>query len=448
MYLALTIEFANSKKYEVIINKTFEVERKEIQTLKHTIGASTWEGEIEGDLDQDNTGEYALVSTVDELLKWAYTANNINNSYGLKLMKDIEMPAFEIEEDAENQTYKLNEQKPITVTDGVPSGSNWIPVCGGISSLSEAYSGHIEGNNKKISGLYIKYNQNYAGFIGYAYDDVSVKDLTIENSSINGEKYVGVIMGASQHNSLVENVHVKSTTISGTSNIGGIVGLNYSRNVKADGTFFGEKISIIKNCTIDNTSTVNGTANEVGGICGSNNGAALIHCVNYADVTGNQFVGGVVGLNRPYNTSRDGYVIACGSTADATIHANDKYAGGIIGKAFKDNNQINTVGYIVASYSLSTVTGQKNATLAGFSVNGTIRSSWSAKNGVSSYSHYSNGGKFERISSEHFNSSNDINAEFVSKMNQAITDYNKIEGIEINCPYTWNIGADGWPVLK
>lgn len=447
--LTLTIEFANSKKYEVTIDKTFEVERKEIQSLKHTIGASTWEGEIEGDLDQDNIGEYASVSNVDELLKWAYTANNINNSYGLKLMNDIEMPAFEIEEDAENQTYKLNKQKPITVTDGIPSGSNWIPIRSGIRSLSEAYSGHIEGNNKKISGLYMKYDQEYVGLIGYAYDDVSVKNLTIENSVINSSKgYVGAIMGESQHNSLVENAHVKNTKISGKGSVGGIVGHNYSRNVKADGTYVGEIISIIRNCTIDKESSINGTGSEVGGICGSNYGAALIYCVNNADVTGNTNVGGVVGMNRAYNTGREGYVIACSSTEDATIHATGQYAGGIVGNAFKDNKQENTVGHIVACYSLSTVTGKNNATLAGFSTNGTIRSSWAWKNGVSSYAHYSNGGKFERINSDHFDTTDEIKEEFVNAMNQSIAEYNNIEGIEITCPYTWSWTSGSWPVLK
>lgn len=69
--LTLTVEFADSKKYEVIINKTFEVERKEIQSLKHTIGASTWEGEIEGDLINilDKPANIGSAADLDNILK-------------------------------------------------------------------------------------------------------------------------------------------------------------------------------------------------------------------------------------------------------------------------------------------------------------------------------------------------------------------------------------------
>lgn len=445
--LTLTVEFADSKKYEVIINKTFEVERKEIQSLKHTIGASTWEGEIEGDLDQDNTGEYALVSTVDELLKWAYIANNINNSYGLKLMKDIEISAYEIEEDAENQTYKLNEQKPITVTDGVPSGSNWIPVCGGINSLSEAYSGHIEGNNKTIKGLRVVENTNKVGFIGAMYDDASIQNLVIEDAVIKGVTETGAAIGRSHNGTLVKNVHVKNSTIKGKEDVGGVAGLNY-RRIKSG---IDEKISIMENCTTDKDTQVLGTGSQVGGICGNNNGALVINCINNADVTGDALVGGICGQSREYNTGVNGYLIACGSTADATITAtgNNGSAGGIVGWAVIDraNHGYDVESYVVACYSNSSISGFYKGTILGTNNNCVIRASWGEQKGTTQIAGYT-ASQPTLYATYNFENVDAVNQDAVNEMNLAIAAYNKIEGVEVECPYIWEIGADGWPILK
>ena len=446
--LTLTIEFANSKTYNVTIDKTFEVERKEIQTLKHTIGASTWEGEIEGDLNQDNTGESVSVSNVNELLKWAYTANNINNSYGLKLMKDIEMPAFEIEEDAENQTYKLNEQKPITVTDGVPSGSNWIPVCGGgINSLSEAYSGHIKGNNKTIKGLRVVENTDQVGFIGAMYDDASIQNLVIEDAVIKGVTETGAAIGRSHNGTLVKNVHVKNSTIKGKENVGGVAGLNY-RRIKPG---IDEKISIMENCTTDKETQVLGTGSLVGGICGNNNGALVINCINNADVTGDALVGGICGQSREYNTGVNGYLIACGRTADATITATGENgsAGGIVGWAVIDraNHGNDVESYVVACYSNSSISGFYKGTILGMNNNCVIRASWGEQKGATKIAGYT-ASQPTLYATYNFENVDAVNQDAVNEMNLAIAAYNKIEGVEVECPYIWEIGADGWPVLK
>ena len=388
---------------------------------------------------------YADVYTAKGLLKWAYIVKD-NNSYSVNIKKNIVMPAFTIEEDADNKTYKFTANE-ITVTDGTPSGYNWIPLCTVVSVESDGYNGTIEGENHSISGLYIKNNRNYTGLVGFMYNGGSVKNLIIENSSIAGTGSVGAVVGRAQHNTLVENVKVNNSKISGNGSVGGIVGVNYSRNIKADGTVFGEELAIIKNCTTDNNSSINGTGAEVGGICGTNNGGAVINCTNNADVIGNTNVGGVAGVNRPYNTGREGYVIACGSTADATIHATNQYAGGIVGNAFKDVKQVNTVGYIVACYSCSNVTGKNNATMAGYSTNGTVTASWAAKNGVESYARFSKGGSFTRNASEHFASASEITEDFVNEMNAAIENYNA-NSVEVQCEYRWALTNGNWPILQ
>ena len=450
--LTLTVEFADSKKYEVIINKTFEVERKEIQSLKHTIGASTWEGEIEGDLNQDNTSEYASVSNVNELLKWAYTANNINNSYGLKLMKDIEMPAFKIEEDAENQTYKLNEQKPITVTDGVPSGSNWIPVTmyESAGSFDKLFKGNVDGNKHQIKGLRIKNNGIAVGFIGFMEGGSSVKNIKFadaiicnENSNwshdVYGDNSVGVAVGRSQNGTLIENVEVVNSTVKGHHNVGGIVGMNYRRA----GNKYNEQLASVVNCSTDANTKVIAYSTQAGGICGKSYGAAIIGCVNNADVEAGYAAGGIVGCAQEYLNNVNTYVIACGSTSEATVKAGG--AGGLIGINTKDNGHTNGFNYIVACYSESKIQGENIGTMIGESRNSEITASWAVKNGISNYAGWHS---VTLVASNHYSNASEITEEIVNEMNEAIKTYNETSGVEVTCPYTWSWTNGSWPILK
>lgn len=383
------------------------------------------------------------VSSVEDLMKWAYAVNNGNNALGLNLLADIVVPAYAIEEDKDNNTYSFT-TTAITVENGVPSGSNWIPVCSDISELNDGYCGVVKGGNHTISGLCVRGGQ-YTGFIGLMYNGASVKGLVIDNASVSGGESTGAVAGRAQHNTVIENVKVTNSNISGTAKVGGIVGYNYSRNVNSSGTVYGEELPFVRNCSVDANSSVVGSSTDVGGICGNNTGAVIMNCVNSADVTGKNNVGGVVGYSREYNTGRDAYVIACGSTADAAVKATDKYAGGIVGQVLKDNNHEGVVSYIVASYSNSAVTAKYASTMVGASVNGSIIGSYSVKNGTEKYSGGS--GSFNRIASEHFTDANEVTEEFVAEMNAAIDAYNNTVGIEVTCPYRWSWSSGNWPVL-
>jgi hypothetical protein len=375
-------------------------------------------------------------------MKWCYIVNNEEGKlgYGMKLMENIILPAKTIELDAANKTYKFT-TTDITVTDGVPSGSNWVPVGTIVSDFTQTFTGHIDGQNFKIQGLRIVQNADYTGFIGAMFDDASIRNLILDDAVIKGNSATGVVVGRAQNGTVVENVHVTNSSVTGTGNVGGIAGRNY-RRVKTGS--FDEAMSYVINCTTDKNTVVIGSGSQIGGVCGENYGAVLINCVNNADVTGKTSVGGVVGQSRDYWSNVEGYTIACGSTAEATITATNGSAGGVVGITVKDNNHENTVSYIVACYSMSSVSAKNAGAFVGSSTNGTITASWAA-NGVAKLSGYST---LKNESSYTYANAGEVTQSDVDAMNQAIATYNATAGIEQTCPYTWEWTNGSLPVLK
>ena len=388
--------------------------------------------------------DYAEVYTAKGLLKWAYMVNKQadKKNYGLKLMGDIEMPALTIEEDATKGTYTFTET-PITVNEeGVPSGSNWMPICVGYvdKDWDNAYQGHIDGKGYTIKGLRVLQDISYVGFAAVLYDNASLKNLTFEDAVIKGTSNTGIVGGRSQHGGLIENVHVVNSKITGTSEVGGIVGRNYRR----DKTDVDEDLSFVKDCSIDKNSIVKGTT-YVGGICGENYGAVILKCTNSATVKGNSYVGGIVGFSRDYWHNANAYVIACGSTADAVIDATTNYAGGIVGQQFTDNGHQST-HFVVACYShAQSVTGSRVGLIAGSRTgNSKIYGSWAEQNGNMPLCNGNNEGFI--IGSSVFASESNITDNDIQTMNDAIVEFNGLNA-EVSCPYIWTRTSDNWPVL-
>jgi len=122
------------------------------------------------------------------------------------------------------------------------------------------FSGYFDGQNFEISNCIIKYPPQAAGLFGEISSSAEIK-----------------------------NIHFVSGSVSGSFNVGGIVGYNSG---SISGCVTGPSLSII--------------ANEwcAGGIAGYNNlGAEIVRCVNHATVSGN--VGGI------YNAYRIGGICGC-----------------------------------------------------------------------------------------------------------------------------------------
>ena len=175
-----------------------------------------------------------------------------------------------------------------------PTGPQFTP----IGSDSNPFKGKFNGNGKTIKNLVIDSDSDHVGFFGYVGKDGVVSDLSLEDVTFTGEKYVGGIAG--WNDGTIENCRMGGTVSFAKSSdiiyVGGVVGYN---NASTAG--------IVKNCV--NTGTVNASA----------------------AFTSTVYVGGVVGYNKGYvqNSYNAGNVVSASVSASGsgvTINI-----GGVVG---------------------------------------------------------------------------------------------------------------------
>ena len=166
--------------------------------------------------------------------------------------------------------------------------NQWTP----IGTSSNQYTGNFNGQNFKISGLYINTNTDYQGLFGYVGTNGKIENLTV-SGSVSGSNYVGGIVGYNQYGTVESCTNTGNASVSGSSYVGGVAGRN-------DGT--------VRNCY--NTASVSGDS-TIGGVVGYN-GDTVTNCYNTGEVSGSDsggsdMVGGVVGCN--YLSVLNGYFL-------------------------------------------------------------------------------------------------------------------------------------------
>ena len=195
------------------------------------------------------------------------------------------------------------------------NNEEWTP----IGNNTNQFQGYFDGNNKTISNLRVTGNTRYKGFFGYikgtgmsATTTPSVKDLTLDGVNVNVEGdgyYVGGLAGQA-YTCNITNVTVKGN-VSGVRYVGGLVGHVY--------TYF-------KDCHfIGNASC---SFDALGGIAGAGDCRAY-DCSVIGDITGSNWVGGIVG-NGQEGTS------AVGCYVKGDVKTSNNYyrgVGGIAGVA-------------------------------------------------------------------------------------------------------------------
>lgn len=258
------------------------------------------------------------------------------------------------------------------------SSQGWMP----IGTSSTPFIGVLDGNGKSISGFWIdRPNTDNVGLFANT-DGATIKDLTINSTSVKGKSYVGIISGYS-YNTAISGCIVTSNDITGNGkNVGGIVGCvtngsiseckvscNAIIGANGVGGVFGTDNSVvapITNCHVqgninggddvggicghssgDITNAVfcgNVTAiNKAGGISGSRGGGTTSGCyaVSHVVATGNK-VGGLNGEGK-YNNLRDSYF-------SGTISGNEQ-VGGLVGYQYR--------GETCRCYANTTISGAK-----------------------------------------------------------------------------------------
>ena len=400
--------------------------------------------------DYEVSANYMEIYSAKGMLKYLYEVNvNGKLDFGAKIMNNINMPAKTIAVDAANETYVFTDED-ITVTDGVPSGSNWEPLCEEINDYDNTYTADFDGQGFVIKGLRIVKDGNYVGLVGYMFDGTSLKNLTIDDAVVKGGVNVGAAAGRSQDGAIVENVKVTNSTITGTDSVGGVVGRNYSRVGGAMGQGYTEGPAVVRSCSTDASTTVNCSSNNVGGIVGYNYGATIVDCKNSADVTGESSVGGIVGYTRDYHHNKDGYIVACVSDANATIIATDGSVGGIAGYTLADNQHTNTYMHIVACGSFSEVVGKTKGCIIGTIRHGQHTTGCVAvKNGTDKL--YGSGAPTTEdgvTAAILYDAADGATQADVDALNAAIAHYNSNNPPqEAKCNHTW-VATAGLPMLN
>jgi len=238
-----------------------------------------------------------------------------------KLMADIDLTEF------------LEDENP---------SQGWQPVG---NSSNAAFKGILDGNGKKITGLWIKRNSvDYIGLFGYT-TGVTIKNLTIIANTIIGKNNVSILSGYSANTS-ISGCSV-SGTIQGASCVGSYVGsgnsmvlLDNYANVSVDasgefaGGFVGSCSSLsISDCKLDGT-IIKG-ANYVGGCCAAikgNYSNQISNCFIHSDIIGSSYIGGIYGYS---SSSHSVNLSGCGYVGNINGDAN---VGGLVGYIEKGKN--------------------------------------------------------------------------------------------------------------
>ena len=184
---------------------------------------------------------------------------------------------------------------------------DWTPM--GTDSLP--FRGSYDGGGNVISNLKITGNDNYRGLFGKVNAAGSlIRNVRLSGVSISGSTYVGGVVGMLEGGT-VQNCCVWGGYITAISYAGGIVGINASS-------------AVVQNCYVSGPISITSTTDlsSAGGVAGENWGTVQ-NCYATAKVSSNA-AGGVVGFN-------NGLIAYCYATG-AVVGANPyPGAGGVAG---------------------------------------------------------------------------------------------------------------------
>ena len=306
-----------------------------------------------------------LISNAQQLAYLAYVVNN-GNSYSGKYFE---------------QTANID-----------LSAYYWNP----IGTLSYKFSGNYDGSGCIISGLFTQSGKSYQGLFGYA-DEAVLANIIIQDSLVVGSSYVGSIVGMSS-GGLIKNCHnfaniqasssvggiagsamlssdgsiesnvincMNEGNVSGTSYVGGIASVCFATYCRNNGDISGSSsvggiiaAGIVKNCI--NNGDVAGGSLSTGGIAAECSSYEVEKCYNTGDVTGAQYVGGIVGM------ANYGFVKNCYNKGNITNtgQAANSAVGGICGSSSSQINNCYNYGIIQGTYPTGGIVGYLQGTVS------------------------------------------------------------------------------------
>ena len=212
-----------------------------------------------------------------------------------------------------------------SIKEELTSSLGWVPIGYG----ENYFSSSLDGNNKKIYGLYMNSSNKYSnlGFIGYMYVNLDsnysfyIKNLSLLDVNIKGSSSKnGILLGnliVNTMNSKIDNIKLSGEfTCEGGSYCGGVLGAVDSYRQNYDSNF------VINNC-INKTNIVS-KVGTTGGIVGQLYYGKLSNSYNYGNINGNAMLGGVIGYAAYKSNISNLYNYG-------TIIGNSSHQGGVVG---------------------------------------------------------------------------------------------------------------------
>ena len=303
----------------------------------------------------NETSPYGI-STATQLKNLSTYTNNLqlntlNKHFQLLNNIVLNSGTFGIDNETDlNPTYNGSTTIPNTVEQWTPIGYGYMDESN--ASIPVTYfEGVFNGNNFKIQGMYINNQEGFQGVFALTAEETIIKNLVVTNSFVSGGANVGSIVG--QNRGTIINCYNTNSVIGvGVWNIGGIVGANIFgviencinngfigslKTTTAIGGITGGNSGTVKNCV--NYGNIKASAVNSGGIVGHmhNNGGydgeqIIENCANYGNVSGTGYVGGIVG----YAANSGGKGIAIIATIKncnnyGNINGTGSYVAGIAG---------------------------------------------------------------------------------------------------------------------
>ena len=205
-----------------------------------------------------------------------------------------------------------------------------------IGSVSNQFLGVFEGFGNKISNLTInKPSDDYVGLFSFLGNGSKLSNLTLENQNVTGRHYTGAVAGWNEGNA--KNITVSAGSVNGADYVGGVFGVNhadvdglYSYSNVNGGWVVGGIVGFASH-TLNNLNSyanVIGGGQAIGGAVGKLYNGAVLNSYSSANVTGDYYIGGLVGF------ADTGTKIDNSKTETGKVTLSKNYGGGLAGSNF------------------------------------------------------------------------------------------------------------------
>ena len=266
------------------------------------------------------------------------------------------IPVIEIRTpaDLDNVRNNLAGEYKLAADISLSAYANWEP----IGTDDAPFTGKINGNGYKISGLKIdRARKAFVGLFGYI-DGGAITNLALVNVNINGGGYSGSIAG-----------YVTESSITGSYSTGNITSMFYAGGIV--GLLLGGSIS---DCYSTGNIISLGAADTLltysGGIAGYMESGVITNCYSTGNIATANFAGGIVGGAVDDSLITDCYSTGSINSTSTSGEADEQFSGGIAG--YLDNSAVTD------SYSTGNVSSYSSSGgIAGFALDSVVNNSYS-----------------------------------------------------------------------